>query len=76
MSKNGFFHEYPYAQDIVVSPEMETALNGCQHINATVSNSRYDDNQRIIADCVYNGVTYTVRSEHSIGGYTYWFLIK
>jgi hypothetical protein len=75
MSKNGFFSEYPYSQDIAIAPEMEAALQGRQHINASVSNSRYDDQKRIIADCIYESVTYIVRSE-SFLDQPYWLLIS
>lgn len=72
--QNGFYHEYPYSQDVAVSPEMEQALNGRQHIDARVQNSRYDAEQNIVADCVYEGHIYTVKS-CSFLEQSYWLLI-
>lgn len=70
---NGMFHEYPFSQDVHVSPEMEALIHR-QHINAVVSNARYDENKNIIGDCAHEGQTYTVKQE-SFLGLTYWLVI-
>ena len=41
---NGFSHDAPTWRDIFVSPEMEQVLH-CQHVNAAVKNSRYDEHK-------------------------------
>lgn len=71
--QNGFFHEYPYARDIYVSPDMEALIHR-QHINAVVVNTRYDAERNIIGDCEHEGTTYTVRSYTTLG-LTYWLLV-
>lgn len=73
MSVNGFFHDSPLARDIYISPAMEMVI-GRQHINAVVSNSRYDAEKHIIGDCEYEGHTYTVKQE-SFLGLTYWLAV-
>lgn len=77
--KNGFFHADPLAYDIVVAPELETALGarniavGTHSYNGRVSNARYDDSGRIIGDVLIDGITYLARSETFLG-LSYWFL--
>lgn len=70
---NGFYHEYPYRQDVSVSPEMEQVI-GAQHINAQVVNSRYEDGA-IVADCHYGEQMYTVKSMR-FGDNSYWLVIR
>jgi len=72
---NSFFYDSPTWRDIFVSPEMEQVLY-CQHVNAYVKNSRYDENKSIIADVEINGTLYLVRSDVGIFGMQYWLLIS
>ena len=71
---NGFSHDAPTWRDIFVSHEMEQVLH-CQHVNAAVKNSRYDENKNIIADVEVNGTLYLVRNEVGVFGMQYWLLV-
>jgi len=76
---NGFYHDDPLAYDIVVAPDLETVIGahriavGTHSYNGRVTNSRYDDQQRIIGDVKIDGVTYCARQD-SFLGQAYWLL--
>ena len=74
-TKLGFFHQdYPYSQDVAVSPEMESII-GSKRLMIAVRDSHYDTEKRIEAYIDHNGKTYKVRSQNFMGN-SYWFLFN
>ncbi len=72
MTKPGFFNQYPYHLDIMVSPEMEAKI-GVKHISSVVYNARMEGD-KVVATTTYEGKLYTVRSETFLEQ-SYWLLI-